>query len=192
VLTEQQWGAGIVFAIFAVFAIVCFISWIPRIPFAVLMLQTCMDVAKRHGHVFLVSAIGGLVALAFSAWFSITLVAIYVAYEPGNGANQNPACVNNDCSTAKVIGLLVFITFAGYWISEWLKSTIHTTVAGVYGSWYFSLTYIFGNNISVREIFSRNVVYCETRSLTSALFSEFTPSRKHERPLRNLSSAFAA
>jgi len=136
-LYKHLWGAGIVFAIFAVFAIVCFISWIPRIPFAVLMLQTCMDVARHHGHVFLVSAVGGLVALAFSAWFSVTLVAIYVAYEPGNSSQANPACVNNDCSSAKVIGLLVFVTFAGYWISEWLKNTIHTTVAGVYGSWYF-------------------------------------------------------
>lgn len=136
-LYKHLWGAGIVFAIFAVFAIFCFISWIPRIPFAVLMLQTCMDVAKRHGHVFLVSAIGGLTALALSAWFSVTLVAIYVAYEPGNGSTTNPACVNGGCSSAKVIGLLVFVTFAAFWISEWLKNTIYTTIAGVYGSWYF-------------------------------------------------------
>ena len=55
------------FAIFSIFSIVCFISWIPRIPFSVLMLQTCMDVAKNYGHVFMVSAIGGVVALAFGA-----------------------------------------------------------------------------------------------------------------------------
>jgi len=29
------------------------------------------------------------------------------------------------------------VTFAMYWLSEWLKNTIHTTVAGIYGSWYF-------------------------------------------------------
>jgi hypothetical protein len=122
-LYRHLWGAGIVFAIFAVFATVCFFSWVPRIPFAVLMLEACMNVAKQHGHVFLVSALGGLVALAFSAWSSVTLVAIYAAYESGNGAAHNPACVNNDCSSANVIGLVVFITFAGYWISEWLKNT---------------------------------------------------------------------
>lgn len=48
-----------------------------------------------------------------------------------------------------------------YWFSEWLKNTIHTTISGVYGSWYFhphntprgatrgalkrSLTYSFGS-----------------------------------------------
>jgi len=99
------------------------------------MLQTTIDVSKRYGHVYLVSFLGGLAAAAFGAWFAITLVAVYVKYEPGT----NPACSGGgNCSSAVVIGLLVFITFAGYWISEWLKNTIHTTISGVYGAWYFA------------------------------------------------------
>ncbi|KAI9774558.1 MAG: putative choline transporter, neither null mutation nor overexpression affects choline transport [Geoglossum simile] len=132
---KHYYSAAIVFAIFTVFYIVCFISWIPRIPFSVLMLQTTIDVAKKYGHVFLVSLIGGLISVAFAAWYSVTLVAIYVKYQPAN----NPACSSGggSCSSAKVIGLIVFVTFAGFWISEWLKNTVHTTIAGVYGSWYF-------------------------------------------------------
>jgi hypothetical protein len=109
--------------------------------------------------VYLVSFLGGLLATAFGAWYAVTLVAVYVKYEPGN----NPACSTGagGCSSSKVIGLIVFITFAMYWISEWLKNTLHTTIAGVYGSWYFcsrnpprgamrgalkrSLTYSFGS-----------------------------------------------
>lgn len=138
-LYKHLWGAGIVFAIFAVFAIICFISWIPRIPFAVVMLQQTMDVARmKRVHVFLVSLIGGIISVAFSAWFSVTLVAIYVAYEPSHpGAAANPSCADGGCSSGKVIGLVVFVTFAGYWMSEFLKNVIHTVVAGVYGSWYF-------------------------------------------------------
>ncbi|MCJ1292126.1 putative choline transporter, neither null mutation nor overexpression affects choline transport [Xylographa carneopallida] len=137
-LYRKQYAGGIVFLLFAVFSIICFISWIPRIPFSVLMLQTTMDIAKTYGHVFTVSAIGGLVAFAFGAWFSVTLVAVYVQYQPAGSSGTNPACSSSgSCSYAKVIGILVFITFAGYWISEWIKNTIHTTVAGVYGSWYF-------------------------------------------------------
>ncbi len=104
------------------------------------MLQTTIDVAKGYGHIFVVSFIGGLLATAFGAWYSVTLVAVYVKYEPGNGSSTtNPACSQGagGCSTAKVIGLIIFITFAGYWITEWLKNTIHTTIAGVYGSWFF-------------------------------------------------------
>jgi hypothetical protein len=84
---------------------------------------------------------------------------VYVKYEPG----ANPACSTGagGCSSAKVIGLLVFITFAMYWISEFLKNMIHVIISGVYGSWYFcsnnppknitrgaarrSLTYSFGS-----------------------------------------------
>ncbi|KAI9799464.1 MAG: putative choline transporter, neither null mutation nor overexpression affects choline transport [Piccolia ochrophora] len=131
---RQYYSAAVVFVVFSIFYIICFISWIPRIPFSVVMLQTVMDVAKNHGHIFTVSFLGGLTAVALSAWFSVTLTAIYVQYQPG----ANPACSDGGaCSSAKVIGLLVFITFAGYWISEWLRQTIHTTIAGVYGSWYF-------------------------------------------------------
>lgn len=133
---------------------ICFISWIPRIPFSALMLKTSIDVSKRYGHVYLVSLLGGLAATAFSAWFSVTLVAVYAKYEPGN----NPACsASGSCSQAKVIGLICFITFAAYWISEWLKNTIHTTISGVYGSWYFC-SHNFPKN-ATRGSFKRAMTY---------------------------------
>ena len=103
------------------------------------MLQTAMDVAKTFGHVFLVSFLGGLASLIFGAWFSVTLVAIYVKYEPNsNGINSSCASGSTGtCSVAKVVGLIVFITFFGYWFTEWIKNTMHSVVAGVYGSWFF-------------------------------------------------------
>ena len=135
-LWRHYWSAGIVFLIFAVFLIFCFWTWISRIPFSALMLKTSIDISKRYGHVYFVSLIGGLIATGLAAWFSITLVAIYVKYEP---SADNPACSagGGGCSQGTVIGLIVFTTFAMYWISEWLKNTIHTIIAGVYGSWYF-------------------------------------------------------
>lgn len=136
-LYRKYYSGGIVFLIFSAFLIFAFITWIPRIPFSVLMLQTSIDVAKKHGHVYMVSAIGGFLATVFAAWYSVTLVAVYVKYEP---SANNPACREGagGCGQGKVIGLLVFITFASYWISEWFKNTIHTTISGVYGSWYFN------------------------------------------------------
>lgn len=98
------------------------------------MLEVVIDVAKNYGHVFTTSFIGGLIATAFGAWFSVTLVAVYAKYYPGS-----PGCDagGGSCSKGKVIGLLVFVTFAGYWISEVIKNVIHVTISGVYGSWYF-------------------------------------------------------
>ncbi|KAF2403353.1 DUF580-domain-containing protein [Trichodelitschia bisporula] len=152
-LSRRYYSGGIVFLLFSIFAIICFVSWIPRIPFSALMLQTSIDVSKNYGHVYLVSFLGGLAATAFAAWYSVTLVAIYVKYEPGN----NPSCPNGGCSSGKVIGLLVFVTFAAYWISEWLKNTVHTTISGVYGSWYFC-SHNFPRG-ATRGAFKRSVTY---------------------------------
>ncbi|RYP35968.1 hypothetical protein DL766_002238 [Monosporascus sp. MC13-8B] len=158
-LYQKSYAAGIIFLVFVGLLIFAFISWIPRIPFSALMLRTAVDVSKSYGHVYMVSALGGLLATVLAAWYSITFVAVYVKYSPG----ANPACSQGagGCSSGTVTGLLVFITFAMYWISEWLKNTIHTTISGVYGSWYFhphnlpqgatrgalrrSLTYSFGS-----------------------------------------------
>jgi hypothetical protein len=133
-LWRKYWSAGIVFLIFGLFMAFCFWTWISRIPFSALMLKTAIDVSKNYGHVYLTSLIGGIIATAFGAWYSITLVGIYIKYQP---ANDNPSCAGGGCSQGKVIGLIAFITFAMYWFSEWIKNTIHTTIAGVYGSWYF-------------------------------------------------------
>jgi len=136
-LSRRYWSGGIVFLLFSIFYVIAFISWIPRIPFSVVMLQTAIDVAKKFGHVYVVSLIGGLLAAAFGAWYSVTLVSVYVQYTP----NQNNAQCRNGaggCSNGKVIGLLVFITFAMYWISEFIKNYIHVTISGVYGAWYFN------------------------------------------------------
>lgn len=138
-LYRKYWSGGIVFLLFAIFTVVAFISWIPRIPFSSLMLKTTIDVSKRYGHVYMVSFIGGFLAVAFGAWYSVTLVAVYSKYsQGGTGQQQNPSCRTNSCGEGKVIGLIVFITFAMYWISEWLKNTIHTAISGVYGSWFFA------------------------------------------------------
>ncbi|KAI8949163.1 duf580 domain-containing protein [Xylaria longipes] len=160
-LYRHYWSGGIVFLIFTAFWIFAFITWIPRIPFSALMLETTVDVSKSYGHVFLVSFLAGILGAAFAAYYSVTFVAVYAKYSPNGG---NPACSTGGggCSTGKVTGLLVFITFASYWISEVLKNVTHTTVSGVYGSWYFfnpseqpravtrgalkrSLTYSFGS-----------------------------------------------
>jgi hypothetical protein len=110
-LYRRQYAAGVVFLIFALFTVFCFFTWIKRIPFSVLMLQTSVDVARNYGHVFIVSALGGFAALAFGAWYSVTFAAVYVRFAPdSNTCNAN----GSSCSYSTVIGLLVFITFAGY------------------------------------------------------------------------------
>jgi len=148
-LSQRYFSGGLVFLMFAVFQILFYITCRKRIPFTVVMLETAVDVSRRFGHVYIISAVGGLLATAFGAWFAVTLVAISAGFQGAENSN------------GKFIGLVCFIVFASYWITEWLKNTVHTTVSGVYGSWYYnsqrfprkvtrgalrrSLTYSFGS-----------------------------------------------
>lgn len=133
---RRYYSAAVVFFIFAIFYAICFWSWRKRIPFTILMLQTTIDISKTFGHIFVVSAVGGLAALATGAWFAVTFVAVYIKYSPDR---NNPACRSpgGGCSSAKLIGLLIFVVFSFYWLSEVIKNVLHVSVSGVYGSWYF-------------------------------------------------------
>lgn len=132
----KAWAGAIIALLIAVFTVICFISWIPRIPFSVLMFQTVVDVSRQFGHVYLVSAIGGIGAALYAAWVSATLVAVYARFQPANPNGVTGP--NASRGLGAVAGLFVFVTFAAYWTSEWWKNTIHTIISGVYGSWYVS------------------------------------------------------
>ncbi|RPA76329.1 DUF580-domain-containing protein [Ascobolus immersus RN42] len=132
---KGYYSAAIVFLIFGIFYAIAFWSWRPRIPFAVVMLNTVMGVAKKHGHVFLASAVGGIVALVFAVWFAVTMAAVYAKYTPDGSTCQNVK--GTGCSSGKVTGLIIYITFSAYWITEFIKNAVHVTVSGVFGSWYF-------------------------------------------------------
>lgn len=140
-LYEKQYAAGIVFLIFALFYAFCFWSWRNRIPLAVLYLQFTLDVGKHYKSVYVVSAIGTIVSALFSAWWSVTLVAAYVKYSPNTTQNgtQNPGCSTSggSCSNASLILVLVFLTFTAYWVTEFIKNVVHTTICGVFGAFYY-------------------------------------------------------
>lgn len=135
-LVERYWSAGIVFLIFSVFNIMFFLSARSRIPFATLVLQTIIDVSRAFPSIYLVSFLGALVTLIFSVLWTITFVASYVKFD--NNEN-NPGCSTSGggCTNGKLIGVIIFITFAGFYISEVIKNVIHVTISGVYGSWYY-------------------------------------------------------
>jgi hypothetical protein len=174
-LSRKYWSGGIVFLLFSVFYVFCFISWIPRIPFSVLMLQTSIDVSKKYGHTYVVSLIGGLLAAALGAWYSVTLVSIYVQYTP-NGGNNNCRNGVGDCGSGKVIGLLVFVTFAMYWISEYaltidpivLRPTNSTQMAQEHDPRY--------NLWCIRQLVfrtKRNAQRCNTRCIQASRHLQF-------------------
>lgn len=135
-LIEKYWSAGIVFIIFGVLNLMFFLSARPRIPFATLVLRIVIDVTRTLPSIYLVSFLGAMFTAAFSVLWTISLVSAYVKFDPDP---NNPGCnvSGGSCSNGKLIGSIIYITFAGFYISEVIKNTIHVTIAGVYGSWYY-------------------------------------------------------
>ncbi|CAI5757768.1 unnamed protein product [Candida verbasci] len=133
---EHYYSAAIVFLIFALLACWCYWRSRHRIPLSATILTIVIDVMKMYPSTLIISFIGLIVSAAFSVLFSVVIVATYVKYDP-NQNNEACSVGGGSCSNAKKIGLLVFVFFAGYYISEVLKNIIHVVITGIYGTWYY-------------------------------------------------------
>lgn len=132
----HYYSAAVVFLVFTLMLAWCYWTARSRIPFSATVLEVVIDVMKRYPSTLFTSLLGIIFSGAFSALFSVVIVATYVKYDPNS---ENSACNVNGggCSHAKVVGVLVFVFFAGYYITEVVKNVIHVTIAGVYGTWYY-------------------------------------------------------
>jgi hypothetical protein len=112
-------------------------SLINRIPLAKLMIQTTIDISKHHISVYVVVIIGLIVQTAWSVYYAITVVGIYVTWTPDSAACTSTAS-SGSCSSSKVAGLIFFATFAYYWVSQVIANVVLTTLSGgVFGGWYY-------------------------------------------------------
>ena len=125
-------SAAIIFTIFAVFSIVAYFFMRKRIPLAKLMLKTIIRASDQYPSAYVVAMLGLIFQTAFSIWWAYTLVATYQRFEPGTRASGSSA------SSGTVTGLVVFLVFAWYYLSEVFKNIAFVTVAGIYGAWYYA------------------------------------------------------
>lgn len=135
-LAMKYYSAGIVMLICAVLQLLFFLGARSRIPFATTVFRTVVDVTRQFPSVFGMSLAGTVASTAFSMLFSVVLAATYMKYDPDP---KNPGCnvSGGSCSQAKLVGILVFVSFAGFYITEVIKNVTHTTVCGIYGTWYY-------------------------------------------------------
>ncbi|QPG73491.1 hypothetical protein FOA43_000802 [Brettanomyces nanus] len=128
-LVVGYYSAGIVFLVIAVLFSFCYYSLRSRIPFSTTVLRIVIGVIKKYPSCFIVGIIGMLLMGGFSYLFIVTIVSVYAKW----GDNSVPESYDQ----SKLIGLLVFVFFAGYYITEALRTTIHVTLSGIYGTWYY-------------------------------------------------------
>lgn len=132
----HYYSAAIVFLVFALISAWCYWSCRLRIPFSATVLEITIDVMKAYPSTLVTSFIGIIVSTAFSILFSVVIVATYVKFDP-NSNNEGCSAGGGGCSQSKLIGVLVFVFFAGYYITEVIKNVIHVVIAGIFGTWYY-------------------------------------------------------
>ncbi|KAI3405368.1 PNS1 [Candida oxycetoniae] len=133
---EHYYSAAIVFLIFGLFAAWCYWASRRRIPLSATILRIVVDVMKMYPSTLITAFIGLVISTGFGALFSVVIIGTYVKYKP-NEDNTGCSVGGGSCSQGKLVGVLVFVFFAGYYISEVIKNVIHVVIAGIYGTWYY-------------------------------------------------------
>ncbi|KAK2463281.1 hypothetical protein APHAL10511_004936 [Amanita phalloides] len=130
---NRYYSGAIIFTIIAVLSVLSYYGFRARIPFASLLLQVVMDVAKHHMSVYAVAFTALIVQAALAVWYVFTTIAIYTKWTPGS-----PSCTPSNCSTSKVTGLVIYATFSFLWTSQVIGNVALATLAGgPFGTWYY-------------------------------------------------------
>lgn len=161
-LSLKYWSAGIVFLVFTLFSAWCYWTMRSRIPFSCEILTFVMSGINWYPKMLIVQTIGTVISLGFSIWFSLTITAAYMRFDPkGNNSQSCSASSTGSCSTSKLIGSLVVIFFCGYYITEVIRNVIHVSVSGVFGSYYYQKNSDQGPPKSpIWNSFKRAITYC--------------------------------
>lgn len=129
------YSGAIIFTIIALISVLAYFGYRSRIPLAALLLQVVMDVSKHHISVYVVAFTALLLQGLLAVWYTFGAIATYSKWTP---SDNNPNCTDGSCSSAKVAGLIVYLTFSFLWTSQVVGNVSLATLAGgPYGSWYY-------------------------------------------------------
>ncbi|KAG0371165.1 plasma-membrane choline transporter-domain-containing protein [Gamsiella multidivaricata] len=126
-LYRQLWLPGIIGAIFGVIYATMWWFWRSRIPFASVMLSTVTSISKAYPATFVLSFLGLFLQIAYSIYFMTTIAGTFDLYYDTT-TNSIPT---------KLQVLIVFCFFSFYWTSQVLENIVHTTICGVFATFYF-------------------------------------------------------
>ncbi|KAF9101650.1 putative choline transporter, neither null mutation nor overexpression affects choline transport [Mortierella sp. AM989] len=126
-LYRRAWVVGIFSMLFAVLYAYMWFSWRSRIPFATVMLQTVTSVSKEYPATFIVAFVALFLQIVYSIYFMVVLAGTYDKYYD-TVTRRAPA---------QLYVLIVFCFFSFYWTSQVLANIAHTTICGVFATYYF-------------------------------------------------------
>lgn len=119
---------GAVFALIFFAINICYARYVwHRIPFATANLVTSLTVVKRNFGIILLAFVFVIVALLWSLLWTLAFSGVY---------DQTLVCDGETCSMN--YGYLFLLLLSYYWTHQVIMNTIHVTVAGLVGTWWFT------------------------------------------------------
>ncbi|KAG7884233.1 hypothetical protein KL938_002105 [Ogataea parapolymorpha] len=128
-LSNDKLWAGLAFSFLALLHILWYLEVRRRIPLSSLLLKQVIQVAQKNPVTWKISAAGTLGSAVFSL---ATVFAVYGTMVKW-GLDETGQLKNK----TMFVAMGIFVLFTGTFIAEVLKNVLHSTVAGVYGSWYY-------------------------------------------------------
>jgi len=120
----NQWPYAVIFLIFALLNCLFFWLWRNRIPFAATLLQTVAHLIGAYPATVAMSISSLFVQVAWTAFWICVLI-----FSTRYQTNPNVA-----------YGIMVYLIFSYYWVSQIIKNVVHTSASGTFATWYFMST----------------------------------------------------
>lgn len=141
IVVLKSYIVGALSLLFALIYAFCAWSWRHRIPFATIMLQTVCGVTRKYGGTMAVAGGGLLLTVAWSVLFVLTLLGIVPltggASQKCHFEGNKQVCEVGSPNSSATYGLFVAALFSFYWTTQVIRNTVHTTISGVFGVFYF-------------------------------------------------------
>ncbi|RHZ44985.1 hypothetical protein Glove_701g14 [Diversispora epigaea] len=136
----KQYVLAILFGIFGILYLICAFTWRDRIPFAAIMLETVISIAKRYYGTIVMGFVGLILQVGWSVWWAVSIIGAYqyfYAKAECQTTTQNGQSTTTCNNITPVYIVLVFMVFSFYWTSQVIKTLVHVTDSGVYATYYF-------------------------------------------------------
>ena len=123
--------AGLIYLILAGLNLFIYFSWRKRIPFSASLLKCVVDVMKIYPNTWNLTIFAILSQATFTALYVVTLTAISLKYSDQIKSGADVQLEGVD------IASMLYIVFSMYWSMQVVENVVHTSVCGVFATFYF-------------------------------------------------------
>ncbi|KAJ2721942.1 putative choline transporter, neither null mutation nor overexpression affects choline transport [Coemansia sp. Benny D115] len=139
-LAAKIWFAGAIMVIFGVFYALMWFSWRHRIPFSKLVLETVCHITRKFPSTMVISLVFLLIQTCYSAFWSLAFAGSFKymeKYQKCSMHTDRNGRQYQSCSNVLEILAWIYMVFSFYWTSSLILNVLHTSISGLFATFYF-------------------------------------------------------